>query len=246
MTLEAAQSILSTLRSAKSEEEIAAMREAQGIAEAALAETLPLIRPGMSEQELAAELVYRMLRHGSEGNSFDPIVITGKRRACPTACRGRAYRRGRFRDDGLRLHKARLLLRHDAHRRRWSRDGGDAEYLFHRSGGAACRYRRGARRCPPGATLTALRAMSSPARDTESISATASATRLVWTYTKAPTPTCAAKRRCPWVRSSVRSRAYTSPGRFGVRIEDVMVLREDGAEVITRAPKMELIVLNNN
>ena len=32
------------------------------------------------------------------------------------------------------------------------------------------------------------------------------------------------------------------PGRFGVRIEDVMVLREGGCEVITKAPK-ELIVL---
>ena len=33
------------------------------------------------------------------------------------------------------------------------------------------------------------------------------------------------------------------PGRFGVRIEDVMIIRADGAEVITKAPKMELIVL---
>ena len=32
------------------------------------------------------------------------------------------------------------------------------------------------------------------------------------------------------------------PGRFGVRIEDVMILRENGAEVITRSPK-ELIIL---
>ena len=32
------------------------------------------------------------------------------------------------------------------------------------------------------------------------------------------------------------------PGKFGVRIEDVMVLRKDGAEVITKAPK-DLIVL---
>ena len=32
------------------------------------------------------------------------------------------------------------------------------------------------------------------------------------------------------------------PGRFGVRIEDVMVLREGGCEVITKAPK-ELIIL---
>ena len=35
------------------------------------------------------------------------------------------------------------------------------------------------------------------------------------------------------------------PGKFGVRIEDVMIIREDGAEVITRAPKSELIVLKN-
>ena len=35
------------------------------------------------------------------------------------------------------------------------------------------------------------------------------------------------------------------PGKFGVRIEDVMIIRPEGAEVITRAPKSELIVLNN-
>ena len=32
------------------------------------------------------------------------------------------------------------------------------------------------------------------------------------------------------------------PGKFGVRIEDVMVLRSDGAEIITRAPKALLVL----
>ena len=32
------------------------------------------------------------------------------------------------------------------------------------------------------------------------------------------------------------------PGRFGVRIEDVMILQEGGCEVITKAPKTLLIV----
>ena len=32
------------------------------------------------------------------------------------------------------------------------------------------------------------------------------------------------------------------PGRFGVRIEDVMILEENGCRVITKAPK-ELIIL---
>jgi Xaa-Pro aminopeptidase len=33
------------------------------------------------------------------------------------------------------------------------------------------------------------------------------------------------------------------PGRFGVRIEDVMVLHPDGSEVITRAPKDSLLII---
>ena len=32
------------------------------------------------------------------------------------------------------------------------------------------------------------------------------------------------------------------PGKFGVRIEDVMVLRPDGAEIITKAPKALLVL----
>ena len=32
------------------------------------------------------------------------------------------------------------------------------------------------------------------------------------------------------------------PGKFGVRIEDVLVIREGGCEVITKAPK-ELLVI---
>ena len=32
------------------------------------------------------------------------------------------------------------------------------------------------------------------------------------------------------------------PGKFGVRIEDVMVLRPDGAEIITKVPKALLVL----
>ena len=32
------------------------------------------------------------------------------------------------------------------------------------------------------------------------------------------------------------------PGKFGVRIEDVMILHENGAEVITKAPKQLAIL----
>ena len=77
MQLLPAGDLFTRLRAVKSEEEIASMIRAQRISEAALEETLHIIRPGMTEREVAAELVYRMLRHGSEGNSFDPIVVSG-------------------------------------------------------------------------------------------------------------------------------------------------------------------------
>lgn len=78
-----AQDIFLSLRASKSEEEIGYMREAQAISEKALEDVLHIIRPGMTEQEVMAELVYSMLRHGSEGNSFDPIVVTGAKTSMP-------------------------------------------------------------------------------------------------------------------------------------------------------------------
>ena len=71
------------LRASKDEEEISSMIEAQRISERALEEVLHIIRPGMTEREVASELVYRMLLNGSEGNSFDPIVVTGAKTSMP-------------------------------------------------------------------------------------------------------------------------------------------------------------------
>ena len=81
--LQGAQSILRTLRASKTDEEIQSMIRAQRISEKALEEVLPIIRPGMTEREVMAELVYHMLKNGSEGNSFDPIVVTGKKTSMP-------------------------------------------------------------------------------------------------------------------------------------------------------------------
>lgn len=75
--------LLQELRTVKSPRELENIIAAQRIAERALEEVLPLIRPGMSERMLAAELTYRMLLHGGEGNSFDPIAITGKKTSMP-------------------------------------------------------------------------------------------------------------------------------------------------------------------
>ena len=75
--------VLSDLRAAKDADEVLAIIAAQRIAEKALDDVLGIIHPGMTEKELAAELVYRMHKYGGEANSFDPIVITGKKTSMP-------------------------------------------------------------------------------------------------------------------------------------------------------------------
>lgn len=82
----AADGALSLLRLTKSPAEVQAMQRAAEIAEQALAETIPLIRIGMSERELASELSLQLLRAGSEPETpFSPIVASGPNAAFPHA-----------------------------------------------------------------------------------------------------------------------------------------------------------------
>ena len=83
VTLTPCETIIKELRAIKKPYELESVIAAQRIAEKALDEVLGLIHPGMSERELAAELTYRMLLHGGEGNSFDPITITGTKTSMP-------------------------------------------------------------------------------------------------------------------------------------------------------------------
>ncbi len=70
---------------AKSEDEIARLRAAQARTAAVFEALLPLIQPGVREQDLAAEIVYLHLRGGAERMAFDPIVASGPRGALPHA-----------------------------------------------------------------------------------------------------------------------------------------------------------------
>ena len=82
-SLEAAQDILTALRSVKSREDLEAMIKAQRLAEKAFEEVLPLITTDITEKELAAELIYRFLKLGAQDVSFQPIVVSGVRSSMP-------------------------------------------------------------------------------------------------------------------------------------------------------------------
>ncbi|MBQ5973648.1 MAG: aminopeptidase P family protein [Oscillospiraceae bacterium] len=73
----------SHLRAVKNEAELENMRRAQRITDAALAELLPTLRLGMTEREIQSELIYRLYRCGADGLSFDPIVVSGPNSSLP-------------------------------------------------------------------------------------------------------------------------------------------------------------------
>ena len=78
-----ATALMTGLRVVKDEEELNRLRHAQRIADKALTETMPMIRPGVTEKEVAAYLTYRLLASGAENVSFDPIVVSGENGAMP-------------------------------------------------------------------------------------------------------------------------------------------------------------------
>lgn len=78
--------VVSSLRMRKDESELAEMQKAVQIAESALRTTLPQIKIGMTEKAVAGILIQELLKHGSQGElPFQPIVSTGSNGANPHA-----------------------------------------------------------------------------------------------------------------------------------------------------------------
>lgn len=84
-----ASDVLAELRLKKDQAEVDAMRKAVQIAQSALEAVIPQIKIGMTERELASELMMQLFRHGSEADiPFAPIVCAGPNSANPHATPG--------------------------------------------------------------------------------------------------------------------------------------------------------------
>lgn len=92
-----AQNDISSFRAVKENWEIERMIQAQEITDRAFTEVCSRIREGMTEKELAAELIYCLYKNGAEGLSFAPIVASGANGSMPHAVPGeRKIQRGDF------------------------------------------------------------------------------------------------------------------------------------------------------
>ena len=237
-----AQDLLDGLRASKDREELDAMLQAQKMTDEAFGEILNYIRPGLTEQEVAARLVYELLRRGARKVSFDPIVAAGANGSMPHAVPGetviqpgmfvtmdfgciydgycsdmtRTVAVGRPTEEMERVYQTALAAQKAGIAAARAGISGQALDQAAREVIADAGY---------GDYFTHSFGHSLGLEIHESPNASPSETRLL------PAGTVI----------SAEPGIYL-PGRFGVRIEDVLVLREDGCQDITQSPK-NLIVL---
>jgi Xaa-Pro aminopeptidase len=74
-----------TLRMCKDAAELTQMRRAALLADEVVQQAIGLLKPGIREFEVAAEIEYQMRRKGASGPAFETIVAFGKRAALPHA-----------------------------------------------------------------------------------------------------------------------------------------------------------------
>ena len=78
-------SILENVTAIKDDKEIELIRHAASISDKVFKKLLTLVRPGVRECDIAAEISYWHRKYGAERDAFDPIVASGERGALPHA-----------------------------------------------------------------------------------------------------------------------------------------------------------------
>ena len=239
--LVAAQGLLDGLRAAKDEEELARMRQAQRITDEAFREILNFIRPGLTEQEVAARLVYELLRRGGRRVSFDPIVAAGANGSMPHAVPGETViQPGMF----VTMDFGCVYEGYCSDMTRTVAVGqpDEMERVYHtvleaqRAGIAA------ARAGVTGSEVDRAARQAIQQAGYGSFFSHSFGHSLGLEIHESPNASPSEQTVFPAGAVISAEPGIYLPGHFGVRIEDVLVLREGGCEDITQAPK-NLIVL---
>ena len=82
-TLKPLSNIVENLRKIKTPEEIELIKKAAWISDEAFKHILTIIKPGVSEIDIANELDFHMRKNGATGAAFDIIIASGQRSALP-------------------------------------------------------------------------------------------------------------------------------------------------------------------
>ena len=233
---------LDSLRWVKQEWELERMRKAQAITDRAFSQILERIRPGMTEKQLQAELIYCLYQNGADGLSFDPIVVSGPNTSLPHGvATDRVIREGDFvtMDFGVRL------------------NGYCSDMTRTVAVGFTTEEMEKVYHTVLQAQLAGIAATKAGVKGRE-VDAAARQVIIDAGYGQYfghgyghgiglmvhESPSCNPSGDTVMAENMVSSAepGIYLPGKFGVRIEDVVVFRENGCENLTQSPK-NLIIL---
>ena len=229
-------------RGVKEAWELDRMRKAQEITDKAFADVLPRIKVGMTELELQAELIYCLYKNGGQGLSFDPIVVSGPNTSLPHGVAGeRKIQEGDFvtMDFGVLY------------------QGYCSDMTRTVAVGYATEEMKKVYETVAAAQLAGIAATKAGVIGKE----IDGAARKVITDAgygeyfghgyghslgleihEVPNPNPGNPDPMPAGAVCSAEPGIYLPGKFGVRIEDVTIVKEDGVEIITRSPKNLIIV----
>ena len=237
-----AQSLLDDLRAAKDEEELEAMKKAQKITDDAFRAVLSFIRPGMTEREVAARLVYEMMRMGADKVSFDPIVAAGPNGSRPHAIPGdRVLEQGMFvtMDFGCKVEG------YCSDMTRTVAIGQPDEEMERVYETVLAAQKAGINAAKAGVSGkeidAAARRVIEEAGYGEYFTHSFGHSLGIDIH-ESPNASPREQREMPAGAVISAEPGIYIPGKFGVRIEDVLILKEGGCEDITRSPR-NLIIL---
>ena len=233
---------IDSLRWVKKDWELERMRRAQAITDLSFSQILERIRPGMTEKQLQAELIYCLYKNGADGLSFDPIVGSGPNTSLPHGvATDRVICEGDFvtMDFGVRL------------------DG----YCSDMTRTVAVGYATGEMKTVYDTVLQAqLAGIAATKAGVKGRDVDAAARQVITDAGYGDcfghgyghgigllvheSPSCNPSGDTVMEENMVSSAepGIYLPGKFGVRIEDVVVFRLDGCENLTKSPK-ELIII---
>ena len=233
---------ISSFRYVKEPWELEIIRQAQAMADKAFSEVLTRIKAGMTEKELQAEIIYCLYKNGGEGLSFDPIVVSGPNTSLPHGvATDRVIREGDFvtMDFGLMLRG----------------------YCSDMTRTVAIGYATDEMKKVYNTVLQAQLAGIAATRAGVKGKEVDAAARKVITdagygdffghgyghglgMEVHEAPNCNPSGETVMKVGMVASAepGIYLPGKFGVRIEDVVIFTEDGCENITKSPKNLIIV----
>ena len=241
-TLTPASALMTELRGSKDEEELSCMTAAQRIAEGALEQILKEIRPGMTEKEIAARLNYLMVSAGAEKTSFDTIVASGPNGSMPHAVPGmRKVREGDF----ITMDFGCVYKGYCSDMTRTVALGRPSDEMRNIYDIVLQAQLAGIAAAKAGVTGAAIDGAARKVIQDAGYGAYFGHSfghSLGIDIHEAPNAAPGNDKPMPDGAVVSAEPGIYLPGKFGVRIEDVMILRPDGAQVITKAPKALLVL----